>query len=40
MLTFSRKDQEYGAGGIGVPGWASNRLTILDRSLKARPLHL
>ncbi len=20
MLTFSRKDQEYGAGGTGVPG--------------------
>ena len=23
VLTFSRKDQEYGAGGTGVPGWAS-----------------
>ena len=23
MLIYSRKDQEYRAGGIGVPGWAS-----------------
>ena len=41
MLTYSRKDQEYEAGGTTVcPDEPQNRLTSLVRSLKAPPLHL
>ncbi len=39
-LAFSCKDQEYGAGGTGVPGEPQKCLTVLVKSLQTPPPHL